>query len=65
VVFFEELGINPAKMQSITWGKNKPFMPNDTEESRSKNRRIEILINSENLMEQQLDNVYEKLIVTS
>lgn len=61
VIFFEEdIGIDPKKMQAVTWGKNKPFTSNDTEESRSKNRRVEILISSDNLLEEQLDNVYEK-----
>lgn len=62
VIFFEEeIGIDPTKMQAVTWGKNVPFTSNDTEEGRSKNRRVEILISTENLLQEQLDNVYEKL----
>ncbi len=49
-------------MNATTWGKNMPFTSNDTEEGRSKNRRIEILISTENLLSEQLDNVYEKLV---
>lgn len=59
--FEDDIGIDPMKLQSVAWGKTKPFATNDTEEGRSKNRRVEILISSENLLSDQLDNVYEKL----
>ncbi len=62
VIFFEEdIGINPIKMQVNTWGKNKPFASNDTEEGRSQNRRIEIHISTESPVADQLDNIYEQL----
>lgn len=62
LLYFDDvIGIDPKKMQTITWGKNKPFTDNDTEENRSKNRRVEILISTEDVLSAQLDNVYEKL----
>jgi chemotaxis protein MotB len=63
VNFFEQsVGIDPIKMQALTWGKNKPFTSNETEEGRSKNRRIEIHISTDNPIADQLDNIYENLV---
>lgn len=64
LVYFDDVvGIDETKMTATTWGKNHPFASNLTEESRAKNRRVEILLSTEaNMMAQQLDNVYEKLI---
>lgn len=36
--------INPQRMAAISYADQKPIAPNDTEENRAKNRRIEILI---------------------
>lgn len=63
LMYFEDtIGIDPLKMQAVGWGKYKPFTTNDTEEGRSKNRRVEILLSTENLLSDQLDNIYEKLV---
>lgn len=62
VFFDDEIGIDKEKMTATTWGMNKPLADNATEEGRSKNRRVEILISTENLLSEQLDNIYEKLV---
>jgi chemotaxis protein MotB len=40
----DECGINPSVLSSIGYGPHKPVMSNETEEGRSKNRRVEIEI---------------------
>jgi chemotaxis protein MotB len=40
--------IAPQRMVSISYGDQKPLVPNDTEENRAQNRRIEILIVTDN-----------------
>lgn len=63
LMFFEEQSnVEPSKLLSIGWGKNQPIADNDTEEGRSQNRRVEILISGDNLLSEQLDNIYEKLV---
>jgi chemotaxis protein MotB len=37
-------GLDPKRMAAISYADQKPLAPNDSEENRSKNRRIEILI---------------------
>ncbi|HHW30985.1 MAG TPA: OmpA family protein [Clostridiaceae bacterium] len=46
VVLFlvEKSGLDPAKLAATGRGEFKPIRPNDTEENRSKNRRIDIII---------------------
>lgn len=64
--FEDDIGVDPLKMFATGYGKWKPlpeYADNATEESRSKNRRVEILISSEgNSLSKQLDNIYEKLV---
>ena len=72
--FEDDIGIDPIKMFATGMGKWQPLVPegtelvsiddaNATEEMRGKNRRVEILINSEgNSLAEQLDNIYEQLI---
>ena len=42
--FIEEENIPPARLSAVGYGEYKPLYPNDTEENRTKNRRIEINI---------------------
>ena len=35
---------DPAKLLSVGFGQYRPIAPNDTEENRAKNRRVEIII---------------------
>lgn len=63
LIYFDDVvGVDKTKMTATTWGMNNPIADNSTEEGRSKNRRVEILISSENLLKEQLDNIYEKLV---
>ncbi len=39
------MGVNPARMTAIGYGKSRPVADNDTEAGRQMNRRVEILIN--------------------
>jgi chemotaxis protein MotB len=40
--------LNPKRFVSISYGDQKPIVPNDTDEHKSMNRRIEILIVTDN-----------------
>lgn len=45
VRYFNKIhGIDGKRMAAVSYGDQKPIAPNDSEENRSKNRRIEILI---------------------
>ncbi|MDZ7373512.1 MAG: OmpA family protein [candidate division KSB1 bacterium] len=43
--YFETRGIAPGKMVAIGYGEYRPRVPNDSEENRKKNRRVEIFLN--------------------
>jgi chemotaxis protein MotB len=71
LIYFEDVvGVDPRKLYSIGMGKWMPTLQADgtpednmSEESRAKNRRVEILIQNEGAsLTEQLDNVYERLI---
>jgi outer membrane protein OmpA-like peptidoglycan-associated protein len=36
------LGVDPKRIQAIGRGETMPYVPNDTEENRTRNRRIEL-----------------------
>jgi len=38
-------GINPSRINVVGYGSKKPIAPNDTEEGRAKNRRVEVILN--------------------
>lgn len=42
--YFTEKGIDPNRITTRAFGGSKPIAPNDTEENRKKNRRVEIVI---------------------
>ena len=42
--FVEEENITPERLSAVGYGEYRPLYPNDTEENRAKNRRIEINI---------------------
>jgi len=39
-----DYGTNPSKFSVVGYGEYKPILPNDTEEHRAKNRRVDIVI---------------------
>ena len=43
--YFERRGLDPAKMAAVGYGEYRPVAPNDSEENRRKNRRVEIYLN--------------------
>lgn len=50
LLYFEEMKrIEPKKLISIGYGRNYPIAENDTEEGRTRNRRVEIMILSNEL----------------
>jgi len=49
---------NPAKLMAVGYGLYRPIAPNDTEENRAKNRRVEILIAQEDALQDELDKIY-------
>jgi len=42
--FIKEENIKPERLSALGYGEHRPLYPNDTEENRAKNRRIEINI---------------------
>ncbi|HUW23464.1 MAG TPA: OmpA family protein [bacterium] len=42
--FIEEENIKPERLSAVGYGEHRPLYPNDTEDNRAKNRRIEINI---------------------
>ncbi len=49
---------NPAKLMAVGYGLYRPIAPNDSEENRAKNRRVEILIAQEDTLQDELDRLY-------
>ncbi len=42
--FIEKKGISPQRLIAVGYGEYQPLVPNDSEENRRKNRRVEIVI---------------------
>lgn len=42
--YLQSQGIDPANLSAVAYGEYKPVAPNDTDEGRAKNRRIEIIL---------------------
>ncbi|MCX7796752.1 MAG: OmpA family protein [bacterium] len=43
----ENVGLHPEKMSAVGYGEFRPLFPNDTEEHRARNRRVDIVVLSE------------------
>lgn len=43
----ENVGLSPEKMSAVGYGEFRPLFPNDTEEHRARNRRVDIVVLSE------------------
>jgi len=59
----EHTGIEPARIVSAGYGQHRPAFSNDTEESKSHNRRVEILVTGLDVMDALGDSIeqYELL----
>jgi len=55
VRFLAEAGIDPLRLSGQQFGEFRPIAPNDNDEGRAKNRRVEIVVQSK-LIEQTLDD---------
>jgi len=44
VKYLTGMGISPKRLAAVGYGETRPIYPNDTEENKAKNRRVEILI---------------------
>jgi len=42
--YLQQQGLDPALLSAVAFGQYRPVAPNDTEEGRAKNRRIEIVL---------------------
>jgi chemotaxis protein MotB len=49
--FVEKHGIDPARISSVSYSYYRPIVPNDSEENRARNRRIEIVLIDKSLYE--------------
>lgn len=43
-ILVKDAGLDPAKLSATGYGEYRPLVPNDTEEHRKKNRRVDIVI---------------------
>lgn len=60
--FLQEKSLVPAeKLVSTGYGQFRPIAPFDTEENRSKNRRVEIIITKNNSVQKSLDEYYKNV----
>lgn len=43
-VLYKNAKLNPARFQATGYSQYHPIAPNDTEENRAQNRRVEVLV---------------------
>ena len=55
------VAVPPENIVAIGYGQFRPIAPFDTEENRSKNRRVELLITKSDSVEQSLEQYYEEM----
>lgn len=59
LLYFEEIaGVDPTKLMSSGYGKNYPIADNNTPEGRQRNRRVEMMILSNNDSEMTTEELY-------
>lgn len=51
---------DPTKLYAVGYGRYRPVAPNDTEENRAKNRRVEILISETDVVQEELNQINQK-----
>ncbi len=49
--------IDPARLISVGYGQHRPIAPNDVEETRSQNRRVEITVTGRNVLDDFSDSL--------
>ena len=49
---------DPSKLYAVGYGLHRPVAPNDSEENRAKNRRVEILVGRYDTLQEELVNIY-------
>lgn len=42
--YLVEAGIDPKRIRAVGYGQSRPLVPNDTEEHRRINRRVDVII---------------------
>lgn len=50
-----------AKLMAVGYGRYRPVAPNDTAENMAKNRRVEILVSRVDIIQDELQNIYNQL----
>jgi chemotaxis protein MotB len=50
---------DPAKLYAVGFGMYRPVAPNDSEQNRAKNRRVELLIGKGDEIQEELNKIYE------
>ena len=51
---------DPYKLYAAGFGLHRPVAPNDSEENRAKNRRVEILVGKNDPLQEELDKIYKE-----
>lgn len=51
----EEFGISPNRLEVVGHADTRPLVPNDSEENRAKNRRVEIMVSIDPLEDSMID----------
>ncbi len=49
---------DPSKLYAVGYGLHRPVAPNDSEENRAKNRRVEILVGKQDPLQDELEKLY-------
>ena len=45
--YLSEVGVDPKRIRTVGYGSSRPLVPNDTDEHRRINRRVDIVILSD------------------
>jgi chemotaxis protein MotB len=49
---------DPSKLYAVGYGLHRPVAPNDSEQNRAKNRRVEILVGKQDPLQDELEKLY-------
>lgn len=63
LMYFEDVvGVAPELLLSVGFGRTMPIADNHDPILRAQNRRVEIFISTENVITDQINNIYEQLV---